>query len=366
MPSPLRQTPLHATHVRRGAKVVPFAGWAMPVQFRGILAESRAVRSSAGIFDVSHMDRILISGNDAQALVDWVHTADIGEQMPVGRARYGLLCDEAGGILDDGIVYRLARERFLLVANAANADTVRAWLTRWRDDLAFQAVIEVATEETAMLALQGPHALEVFRQVADFDPAALLPFRAVKVPIRFGGQILVARTGYTGEDGVEVVSPAGSAQELWEVCMEWGATPCGLGARDLLRLEAGLVLHGADIDVTVNPVEAGLERFIARERDFCGSEPVRRALAQRPARRLVGFVTAARGPVPRAGSPLLAEGERVGFATSGAYSPSLDRALGLGYVPSRFAASGTSLQAEVRGNRVDATVTPLPFYKRPR
>ena len=363
---PLLQTSLHDTHVALGGRMVPFAGYDMPVQYEGILAEARAVRTTAGIFDVSHMGRFFIEGPQARNLLDWVHTADLGEQMPVGRARYGLLCNEAGGIIDDSIVYRLAEERFMLIANAANAAKVLAWVTRWRDERFTGSTIEDVTARMSMIALQGPRALDLMAGIADFDQQILKPFRIAECSIE-GRAALVARTGYTGEDGVEVMPAAEEAPWLWELLMQKGAVPCGLGARDTLRLEAGLLLHGSDMDASVNPIGAGLERFVALEAgDFCGAGPVRAAAAAGTERRLAAFETLERGAVPRAHSPLLAEGSVVGQVSSGGYAPTLDRNIGLGYVPARLSAPGTTIQVDVRGKLLEATVVPLPFYKRPR
>ena len=365
MTTVLRHTPLYEAHVRLGGRMVPFTGWEMPVQYQGILAEARAVRSSVGAFDVSHMGRIAVEGPDARALLDWVHTADIGERMAVGRARYGLLCNEQGGIIDDGIVYRLDQERFLLVANAANTSTVLDWLARWHDARFPNATVEDLTERVAMVALQGPAAIEAIARLSDFDPAAVGPFRCVQASVQ-GRSALIGRTGYTGEDGVEVMPASDDAPWLWELLLEHGVVPCGLGARDVLRLEAGLALHGADISPSVDPIAAGLDRFVTKDGSFCGADAIRRVRAAGPQRRFVGFQTVSRGTLPRSHAPLLADGSVVGEVTSGGYSPTLDRNIGLGYVPVRFASPGTELQLDIRGKLVDAVMVPLPFYSRLR
>ena len=361
----LRRTSLHDRHVRLGARMVPFAGYDMPVQYESILAEARAVRATAGIFDVSHMGRFFVEGPGARALLDWTHTADIGASMPHGRARYGLVCNERGGIIDDGLVYRLGDERFLLVANAANAARVLAWVTRWRDERYGDAVIEDATDRVSMIALQGPGAIEIARAVSDFDSGVVRPFRIAEGSIG-GCPALLARTGYTGEDGLEIMPADADASAVWDLLVEHGAVPCGLGARDTLRLEAGLLLHGADMDESVNPVECGLERFVAMEGNFCGADAVRAAARDGTERRLAGFEAVERGSVPRAHAPLLAEGSVVGMVSSGGYAPSLDRNIGLGYVPARLASPGQRLQVDVRGRLLDARVVALPFYSRPR
>ena len=363
--APLERTVLHDAHVAAGGRMVPFAGYAMPVQYAGILAEARAVRGAAGVFDVSHMGRFRVEGPDARALLDWVHTADVGGAMPVGRARYGLICNEAGGIIDDAVVYRLGDERFLIVANAANAAGVFAWLERWRAERFAGAVLTDATRATAMIALQGPEAIGIASAVCGLDASAVRPFRIVEAEVR-GARTLVARTGYTGEDGVEIMPPAAAAEGLWGALLGGGAVPCGLGARDVLRLEAGLLLHGADMDASVNPVEAGLGRFVRADGDFCGAAAVRAAAEAGPERLLVGFRTAGRGALPRAHADIRADGAVVGRVTSGGYAPSLDTAVGLGYVPRRLGTPGTILEIDVRGRAVAAAVVPLPFYARPR
>ena len=361
--TPLLQTALHETHVRLGARMVPFAGYDMPVQYDGILGEARAVRTDAGMFDVSHMGRITAEGPGARPLLDWVHTADIGEAMPVGRARYGLLCNEAGGIIDDGIVYRLADERFMLVANAAK---VLGWLERWQAERFPGATLEDITEQVSMIAVQGPKAVETVAGLSDFDPAVVRPFRIVDGRID-GRSALMARTGYTGEDGVELMPSATDAAWLWDLLLDRGVVPCGLGARDTLRLEAGLLLHGSDMDETVNPIEAGLKRFVALDAgDFCGAETVREAALAGTERRLAAFEMRERGALPRPHAPLVANGAVVGQVSSGGYAPTLDRNIGLGYVPTALASPAQRLQVDVRGKLLDAQVVTLPFYSRPR
>ena len=295
MVSALRCTPLYDMHISADARIVPFAGWEMPLQYQGILAEARAVRTHAGLFDVSHMGRIAVVGSSARALLNWVHTADIGPEMPVGRARYGLLCNDDGGIIDDGIVYRLRDERFLLVANAANTAEVLAWLEQWRDRSFPRASVRDETEGTSMIALQGPKAKELIARLFNFDISEVKPFRCTVAALD-GHLVLAARTGFTGEDGIELMPKAQDASWLWNLLVEGGAITCGLGARDLLRLEAALPLHGNDISPATTPVEAGLERFVAWEKgDFAGAGPLRPPTGGGP-RSTTGWV-----PGPRKG-----------------------------------------------------------------
>jgi len=334
----------------------------MPIQYQGILAEARAVRSASGIFDVSHMGRFFLQGSAATALLEWVVTNGVSDLEP-GRARYTLLCNEAGGILDDAIFYRLEENQYLLVANAANTQTIWNWLQHWTRRF---GEVEMAdrTNETAMIACQGPDASGFLETLLGADVAPR-PFRFAQVDIG-GAPVMVARTGYTGEDGFEAILDAEQAVGLWARLLGLGAVPCGLGARDVLRLEAGLPLHGNDIDTETNPVEAGLERFVRWDKDFCGAEALRRAKEEGPRRLLAGFRVDGRN-IPRPGYDIQnIDGRRVGTATSGGYSPSLDTNIGLGYVDPALATPDTTLVIDIRGRSIEAQVVALPFYSRRR
>ena len=358
-------TPLHAAHVRQGARMVPFAGWEMPIQYIGILAEARAVRSVMGIFDVSHMGRIVLKGPQAQPLLDWIHTADIGETMAIGRARYGLICNEAGGIIDDGIIYKLDTEQFMLVANAANSPVVLAWLRHWIEQKFPDVTIDDQTKQLSMLALQGPESMRLLTEISTFNPDTVRSFHCSSILVR-DQEILVARTGYTGEDGVELMPRAKDTEWLWNIMLDNGVVPCGLGARDVLRLEAGLALHGNDIDLSTNPYEAGLGRFVDPDRpDYVAGEALRHIREEGHKRSLVGFNMVGRG-IARQGHPIMDGSELIGAVTSGGVSPTLDRNIGMGYVPMGFSDPGTRFQIDVRGRLVEAEVTALPFYSRKR
>jgi aminomethyltransferase len=359
----LKTTPLHDAHVAVGARMAPFGGWDMPVQYAGILDEARAVRSRAGMFDVSHMGRVEISGSGASKFLSRVLSSDVSG-LKIGRARYGVICNMEGGIIDDAIVYRLAEDRFLLIPNAGNTDAVVEWISRWlaADD---RASILVVTAELAMIALQGPQAAGILSGLTPHDLSRLRPFRAVETVI-MDAQALVARTGYTGEDGFELVLAPGDAVRLWEMLLEKGTTPCGLGARDVLRLEAGLALHGNDIDLSTNPYEAGLSRFVDPDRaHYVAGDALRRIRDEGSERSLVGFNMVGRG-IARHGHPIMDGSERIGTVTSGGVSPTLDMNIGMGYVPTGFSEPLTRLQIDVRGRLVDAEVTALPFYSRRR
>ena len=344
--------------------MVPFAGWEMPLQFTSILAEVEAVRSRAGIFDVSHMGRVEVAGRDAVTFLQRLLTADV-PGMALGRARYTLLCNQQGGIIDDTILYRLEEERFLLVPNAANVETVLAWLQGWLEEWRSHVTLRALTGETAMIALQGPLAEEVLRPVCSLELSSLGTFRCAQGRVS-GVPATLSRTGYTGEDGFEMVLPSGDAPQVWLSLVERGATPCGLGARDVLRVEAGLALHGADIGPTITPLEAGLERFVSWSKgEFMGSQALLELKGRGLPRALVGFRMRGRG-IPRAGYPILDDHGAIGEVTSGTYSPSLDTGIGLGYVSLERASPGVLIAVDVRGRREEAEVVALPFYSRKR
>lgn len=362
---PLLRTCLYSEHLALGAKMVPFAGWEMPLQYGGILTEVRAVRTACGVFDVSHMGRIRLEGPGAGPLLARLLTQDALALRP-GRARYGFLLNPQGGIIDDTILYRLGEERYLLVCNAANRQAVVAWIQRWA--VGSPAVsLSDETQQTAMVAFQGPLAFGKAASLAHVE--SLRPFGAWEGPLSIGGQTipaLIGRTGYTGEDGVEFVLPAEGGPSLWRALLALGAQPCGLGARDILRLEAGLMLHGTDIDPTTTPLEAGLERFVDLKREgFIGREALLAQQARGLQRRLVGFVMQERG-IPRHGYPILYDGKVVGTVTSGGFSPTLGKDIGTGYVSPSCAHPGTPIEVDIRGRRVPGEVVALPFYSRRR
>ncbi len=361
MPATLARTPLYEAHTQLGARMAPFAGWEMPVQYQGILHEHRAVRASAGIFDVSHMGRIGVSGPDAVALLDSTVTADIGG-LRDWRARYGLVCRKDGGILDDVVVLRKPRDEMLMVCNAANRSTVLDWLERHRSG--FDVGIDDGTEQTAMIAVQGPEAAGLLDALLEGPVSHLKRFGAAEVAWS-GEQLLVSRTGYTGENGFEVIVRAAVGPRLWAVLLDAGATPCGLGARDSLWLEAGLLLHGSDIDATTNPLEAGLERFVAWDgADFVSKDALLAARDRGRLRKLIGFKALGRGPIPRQGHPIYRDRRHVGVVTSGSFSPTLSTAIGLGYVSVEAGATGALLEVEARETGVAVEVVDLPFYTR--
>ena len=355
------RTALYENHVGLKARMVPFAGWEMPVQYAGILAEANAVRTKGGIFDVSHMGRIYVSGAQATDLMEWIQTGRIGN-LRQGRARYSLICVEEGGILDDTVSYRLEEDRYLLICNASNRPAVIDWLERWQSEQYSQTTLEDVTTDTVMIAVQGPDAASLVDGMSADTPSSLRFFGSMEATV-LGRSVFVGRTGYTGEDGFEIVSDARDGADLWNALHEGGMAPCGLGSRDVLRLEAGLPLHGSDIDLTTTPLEAGLGRFVRLSKDFAGAEVLRRQKDEGVKRTLVGLFSEGRS-IPRHDYSILSEGEPVGRITSGSYSPTLDRNIAMGYVESRLSEEGQSLQIDIRGRPTGAIVTSLPFYRR--
>jgi aminomethyltransferase len=359
-----RRTPLYDRHAELGARMVEFGGWEMPVYYVGINEEHRAVRARAGLFDVSHMGRVDVTGSGAAALLRKALASDI-DRLEEGQAQYSFLLNEKGGVVDDLIVYRLPAGRWLLVVNAGNTATDIAHLKALK---VRGATIADRTAETAMIALQGPVAFELLADVWPKKtpaPETITPFTAVERAVA-GVPCLVARTGYTGEHGVELICAADRAGDLWDGILarrEHGVVPSGLGARDTLRLEMGYPLHGHEIDAKTTPIEAGLGRFVHLGRPFVGSTVLERQAAKGVKRTLIGLRLLDRA-IPREGYAILADGAKVGTITSGTLSPSIDRGIGMGYVAPEHAEAGTTLQVDVRGRVRDAEVVKLPFYRK--
>jgi aminomethyltransferase len=353
--------------VRLGARLVPFAGYSMPLSYRGISAEHRAVRASAGLFDVCHMGELELSGPGADRVVDGLVTNDLG-RVVAGQAMYTCCCNQAGGILDDLIVYKHSAERVLVVCNASNREKMRRYFAA---AAANQCRFADRSDEMALLALQGPNALAILQQAGcEVDDVASEVPRFRFVGARAAGvDCTIARTGYTGEDGVELFCDSRDAPTLYRTLLEAGGDhglePVGLGARDTLRLEARLSLYGNDIDETTNPIEAGLSWTVKLGAgEFVGRAALAEVKRIGVTRRLVGFEMTGRG-IARHGYPLLDErGEPVGTCTSGAPSPTLGRNIGLGYLPVELAPVGTRFRVDCRGKPVDAVVVQTPFYRR--
>jgi aminomethyltransferase len=371
----LSRTPLYDEHLALGARMVPFAGYAMPVKYGGIIEEHNAVRSSAGVFDISHMATFRVFGFGAFGFLQSLLTNDLGHIAEIGSAQYTLLCDEDGGIIDDLIAYHTGDLEYLLVANAANRTTDLDWLeNHCPEGLRITGPAEKAepaeglvelvdeSDRTALIALQGPKALAVYRELAGDGAQVAVPERFHIAEGRVGSvPVLVARTGYTGEDGVELVCHASQAVALWRAVLSFEeVTPVGLGARDTLRLEMGYHLYGSDMDRGVDPISAGLGWVVARGKGpFMGRDAIERIRAQGPLKRLVGLVTAE--GVPRAGYAVLHEGREVGKVASGTFSPTRSIGIATAYVPAALAAPGTRLDVEMLRRTMPATVEKMPF-----
>jgi aminomethyltransferase len=361
----LQTTPLAQRHAELGARMIEFGGWLMPVQYGSILDEHRAVRERVGLFDLSHMGELFVEGSAAgEALAAALVTNP--PALKVGRAHYSMITAPDGGVIDDLIVYRLGEERFLVVANASNALVVSDALAERLSG--FKAVLDDRSLATALIAIQGPRSVEVLQPHTDIDLGSLRYYAIAEGHVA-GIEALVARTGYTGEDGFEVFVDWERAADLWDALLpavrDAEGLPVGLGARDTLRLEAGMPLYGNELDRTTNPFEANLGRVVKLDKpgDFIGRSALERVAATGPARRLVGLVMEGRG-IARHGYPVHAEERRTGVVTSGTQSPTLGSPIAMAYVAPGDAEPGTILEVEIRDQRVPARVVPLPFYER--
>jgi aminomethyltransferase len=354
----LRRTPLYEQHVDLGAKIVPFAGWEMPVTYEGIKEEHSAVRTHVGMFDVSHMGEVEVEGPGALAFLQRVLSNDVAK-LEIGGAQYSCLCQEDGGVLDDLFAYRLGGDRYLIVTNASNHEADLAWLGL--QSRSFEAIVRDVADRYAMLAVQGPHARAVLSRALGIS----LPPRMRVAAVRVGNRpALVCGTGYSGEDGVELLLDPEVAPPIWAELLDAGVVPCGLGARDTLRLEVCFPLHGHELSPERNPIEAGLGWCCAaKPAGFIGSEAVARARAEGTAERLAPFLIEGDG-IPRDGNPVLHGEESVGAVTSGTFSPSLERGAGMAYVRTDLAEPGTELEIDVRGKRRAARVASKPLYRK--
>jgi aminomethyltransferase len=354
--SDLRCTPLYEQHVDLGAKIVPFAGWEMPVTYEGIREEHSAVRTHVGMFDVSHMGEVEVEGPGALAFLQLVLSNDVAK-VEIGGAQYSCLCQEDGGVIDDLFVYRLGGDRYLVVTNASNHEVDLAWLGRW--SRGFDVSVRDVADRYAMLAVQGPHARAVLSRALGIE----LPLRMRVSHARVGRRpALVCGTGYTGEDGVELLLDPEVAPPIWAELLDAGVVPCGLGARDTLRLEVCFPLHGHELSAERNPIEAGLGWCCVESTGFLGSDVIERARAEGTAERLAPFLIEGAG-IPRDGNPVLTGEETVGVVTSGTFSPSLERGAGIAYLRADLAGPGTELEIDVRGKRRAARVASKPLYK---
>jgi aminomethyltransferase len=364
---PLKQTPLNARHRALGARMVPFAGFDMPVEYTGVSDEHNAVRTRAGLFDVSHMGEIEIAGSDALAAVQRISSNDAAK-LSVGQAHYAALMTPQGTFVDDMLVYRLAADHFLLVVNASNIEKDFAWI-REQVKPAGDVVAANNSSRYALVALQGPLAREVLQPLTGVDLAAMKYYWFATGEVA-GVKTTVSRTGYTGEDGFEVFIPPAEAGRVWDAILQAGkgagVVPAGLGARDTLRLEASMRLYGNDIDDTTTVLEADLGWIVGwKKDDFLGAAVLRAQKANGVTRKIVGFEMIDRA-IARHGYDVYEGGRKIGVVTSGTQTPFLKKSIGMAYVPIERTEPGTELTIDVRGRRVRARVVPMPFYKRPR
>ncbi len=356
----LKRTPLYATHVALGARMVEFSGWEMPVQYSGILEEHRAVRNAAGLFDIDHMGQIQVRGADALPYLQKMLSADLAP-VEVNGAKYAILCYADGGVVDDTFVYRFADE-WMVVVNAGNRDKDFAWLKAHQRG--FDVQLRDVSDEYYMLAFQGPKAEEILQRLEDFDLSQLKYHHARYFHID-GERGILARTGYTGEDGFELFVPAKHGKHVWDAILEHGksagALPIGLGARDSLRFEAKFALYGHEIDADTTPIEAALGWACNLEKEFIGRDALLEQKLEGPKKKLVGFEMIERG-IPRKDYAIAQEGKNVGVVTSGMFAPTLEKNIGLGFVPPELAQVGTEFDVIIRNKPTRARVVKTPFY----
>lgn len=372
--SEMKRTPLYESHQKLGAKLIDFGGWEMPVQYSSIVDEHNAVRRAAGIFDISHMGEFFVTGTGAQDFLNFALTNDVSKLSP-GQGQYTLMCTERGGVVDDLYLYCLGLGNYLLIVNASRIDADFAWLQSLHERYpnASKVKLEEKSASYGAVAVQGPNVTKFMNAAFPSDPAVTTLVKNEIRMVSFRGELIyVARTGYTGEDGFEIIAPAPLIEKVWSECLsagkEQGIKPCGLGARDTLRLESSYPLYGHELNESTSPIEAGLGFFVAlNKQQFVGMEVLRDQKASGTAKKLVAFKMAAKSPPPRqdyAIWPADGAGEKIGAVTSGTQSPTLAAGIGMGYVPASRAAVDTNLQIEIRGNKFPAVVVKKPFYKR--
>jgi aminomethyltransferase len=361
----LKKTPLHARHCASHGRMVPFGGWEMPVEYATITAEHMAVRTRAGVFDVSHMGEIEIAGKDALAAVQRISSND-ASRLHVGQAHYSALTTFEGTFIDDVLVYRMAPNHFMLVVNASNIDKDYAWIAAQVREAGEAAAVD-SSSRYALIAVQGPASVDVLQPLCTVDLSAIKYYWFTHGEVA-SARAVISRTGYTGEDGFEIFVPPSTADRVWQAILESGraadVVPCGLGARDTLRLEAAMRLYGNDIDESTTPLEADLAWIVGWKKEyFIGHERLREQREQGITRKLVGFELMDRG-IARHGYQVVRGDTPVGVVTSGTQTPFLKKSIGMAYVPLDMATPGTELTIDVRGRMSRATVVPLPFYKR--
>ena len=357
----LKSTSLYQEHLNSNAKMVNFAGWKMPIQYEGILAETKNVRSIAGAFDVSHMGRVKITGKDSEIFLNKITSFD-PKAMSDGQAKYGLICNEAGGIIDDIILYRKTHMDYLLIPNASNTTEVLNWIRKFKYKENLE--IEDITESTTMISIQGPSSQKALNNLIAPETIDLKRFRSTNSQYQ-GYDIFIGRTGYTGENGFEIISENIIGPSIWKHLLQLGVKPVGLGARDILRLEAGLPLHGNELSKDINPYQANLERFVNLGRgDYIANISLEKIIEKEKDISLIGFKVFDR-IIPRHHNKILdLSNKEIGYVTSGSYSPHLDMSIGMGYVQTNESRIANKVNLQIRNKIVEAEIIKLPFYKR--
>ena len=355
----MRKTPLYESHIALGAKMVPFAGFEMPVQYTGVVREHLAVRDQVGLFDVSHMGELTVRGPQAIDLIQYVFSNDV-QNLDVGQAQYGYMPNAKGGIVDDLLVYRIDNQSYLLVVNAGNIEKDWNWLVT--HNKVFGASLQNQSDQWSLLALQGPHATSVLAKLTDTDIGSIPFYRFDHGKVAGVDQVLISATGYTGSGGYELYVPNEGAEKIWNSLIHNGAEPCGLAARNTLRIEMGYCLYGNDIDDTTSPISAGLSWCTALTKDFVSKDQIEQQKVSRISKMRVGFILNERG-IPRQGYGLEDESENeIGIVTSGTQSPCLKKGIGMGYVDRDQAVVGNIIYVVIRNKQIPVTITSLPFY----
>ncbi|MBC7693349.1 MAG: glycine cleavage system aminomethyltransferase GcvT [Methylotenera sp.] len=366
----LKRTALYEEHQRSGGRLIDFGGWELPVQYTGVIDEHQTCRTAAGLFDVSHMGEILCEGKDAEKFLNYLVTNNVSK-IAIGQAQYTVMCNEAGGIVDDLIIYRRGEDQFFVVVNASNTDKDYSWIQKIHASGKWDLTLRNVSTEYTQIAIQGPKATEILQTLTPADLSAVKTYWFTESTVLGGVPAIIARTGYTGEDGFEIYLDWNKGPELWRALLEGGKThgikPCGLGARDTLRLEVKYPLYGHELGDDTNPVEAGLNWVIKLDKgDFIGKGPIVAMKERGPARALVGLKLTGPG-IPRQSYTVhLADGTtRIGELTSGTQSPMLKQSIGVAYVAKEHSAIGSKITVDIRGNKVPAEIVATPFYKRP-
>lgn len=355
----MRKTSLYQSHIALGAKMVPFAGFEMPVQYTGVVQEHLAVRKQAGLFDVSHMGEFLVRGPQAIDLIQYVFSNDVG-RLDIGQAQYGYMPNAKGGIIDDLLVYRMDNQSYLLVVNAANIEKDWNWLVT--HNKLFDASLQNQSDQWSLLALQGPMATSILKELTETDIDSIPFYRFTHGTVAGVDRVLISATGYTGSGGYELYVPNEGAEKIWNSLIQNGAKPCGIAARNTLRIEMGYCLYGNDIDDTTSPLSAGLSWCTSFSKDFISKDRIEQQQATGTPNKRVGFILNERG-IPRQGYSLADEsGNDIGIVTSGTQSPSLEKGIGMGYIAREQAVVGNIIYVVIRNKHIPATITSLPFY----